>query len=41
MFNFEQAVVFMIANGVLNEFKSRINAIHKETITQNGKRARI
>ena len=38
MFNsFEQAVVFMIANGVLNEFKTRINTIHKETITQKWK----
>ncbi|TDE05618.1 DUF6155 family protein [Flavobacterium hiemivividum] len=38
MFNsFEQAVVFMIANGILNEFKSRIESIHKETITQRWK----
>jgi len=38
MFNsFEQAAVFMIANGILNEFKSRIESIHKETITQRWK----
>ncbi|WP_016989346.1 DUF6155 family protein [Flavobacterium sp. ACAM 123] len=33
--SFEQAVIYMIANGILNEFKTRINGIHKETITQN------
>lgn len=38
MFNsFEQAVVFMIANGILQEFKARIVAIHKETISQKWK----
>lgn len=38
MFNsFEQAVVFMIANGILNEFKTRIIAIHNETISQKWK----
>jgi hypothetical protein len=38
MFNsFEQAVAFMIANGILNEFKRRIIAIHKETISQKWK----
>ncbi len=36
MFNsFEQAVIFMIANGILNEFKSRIVAINNETIKQD------
>ncbi len=36
MFNsFEQAVIFMIANGILNEFKSRIIAINNETMRQN------
>lgn len=35
MFNsFEQAVIFMIANGILNDFKTRIIAIHNETILQ-------
>ena len=36
MFNsFEQAVIFMISNGILNEFKSRIIAINNETSHQN------
>ncbi len=36
MFNsFEQAVVYMIANGILEEFKPRIFAIQSETIRQN------
>ncbi|WP_395048375.1 DUF6155 family protein [Flavobacterium sp.] len=36
MFNsFEQAVIFMIANGILNEFKPRIIAINDETMRQN------
>ena len=36
MFNsFEQAVIFVISNGILNEFKPRINAIHSQTIHQN------
>jgi hypothetical protein len=35
MFNsFEQAVIFLIANGILNDFKIRIAVIHNETITQ-------
>ena len=35
MFNsFEQAVIFLIANGILNDFKIRIAIIHNETITQ-------
>jgi hypothetical protein len=35
MFNsFEQAVIFLIANGIINEFKTRLKAIHKETIAQ-------
>jgi len=35
MFNsFEQAVIFLIANGILNDFKRRIAVIHNETITQ-------
>jgi hypothetical protein len=36
MFNsFEQAAIFMIANGILNDFKSRIIAINNETMRQN------
>ena len=36
MFNsFEQTVIFMIANGLLTEFKSRIVAISDETIKQD------
>lgn len=36
MFNsFEQAVIFMIANGILNDFKPRIIAINDETMRQN------
>ena len=36
MFNsFEQAVKFMISNGILEEFKSRILAINNETMQQN------
>ncbi len=36
MFNsFEQAVIFMIANGVIEEFKPRILAIANETHLQN------
>ena len=35
MFNsFEQAVIFLIANGILSEFKTRILAIHNQTISQ-------
>jgi hypothetical protein len=34
--SFEQAIVYMIGNGILNEFK-RIDAIHQETIVQNWK----
>jgi hypothetical protein len=35
LFNsFEQAVIFMIANGISNDFKPRIKAIYKETIIQ-------
>ena len=35
MFNsFEQAVIYLIANGILADFKIRILAIHKETIVQ-------
>jgi hypothetical protein len=33
--SFEQAVIFMIANGILAEFKSRIVAISDETIKQD------
>ena len=32
--SFEQAVIFLIANGILNDFKARIVGIHNETITQ-------
>ena len=36
MFNsFEQAVIYMIANGILEEFKTRIIAINEESIRQN------
>lgn len=36
MFNsFEQAVIFMIANGILDEFAPRILAINNETVRQN------
>ena len=35
MFNsFEQAVIFLISNGILNDFKPRIIAIHDETVKQ-------
>ncbi|WP_426091205.1 DUF6155 family protein [Flavobacterium sp. DSR3-2] len=35
MFNsFEQAVIFLITNGILNDFKTRIAVIHNETIMQ-------
>jgi Family of unknown function (DUF6155) len=35
MFNsFEQAVIFIIGNGILSDFKKRIQAIHQETIDQ-------
>lgn len=38
MFNsFEQAISFLISNGILTEFKPRIMNIHKETITQKWK----
>lgn len=38
MFNsFEQAVIYMITNGILTEFKARIMSIHKETIAQKWK----
>lgn len=33
--SFEQAVKFMIANGILEEFKPRLNAISSETMRQN------
>lgn len=36
LFNsFEQAVIYMIANGILEDFKPRIFAIDSETIQQN------
>ena len=38
MFNsFEQAVIFLIANGILNDFKTRVIAIHHETRVQKWK----
>ena len=38
MFNsFEQAISFLISNGILTEFKPRIINIHKETIAQKWK----
>lgn len=33
--SFEQTIKFMISNGILEEFKSRIVAINKETMLQN------
>lgn len=33
--SFEQAVSFMISNGILDEFKSRIVGISNESLTQN------
>ncbi len=35
--SFDQAVAFIIANGILSEFKTRIIAIYNETITQKWK----
>jgi hypothetical protein len=35
--SFEQAIIYMIGNGILNEFKIRLEAIHQETIVQNWK----
>lgn len=38
MYNsFDQAVSYAIANGILYEFKTRITAIHKETVAQKWK----
>lgn len=35
MFNsFEQAVIFLIANGIINDFKTRILSIHNQSIKQ-------
>lgn len=35
MFNsFEQAVVFLIANGIINDFKTRLQSIHNQTAKQ-------
>lgn len=35
MYNsFEQAVIFLIANGILNDFRTRILAIHNKTLQQ-------
>ena len=35
MFNsYEQAVEFIISNGIYGEFKTRISAIHQETLDQ-------
>ncbi|WP_310381117.1 DUF6155 family protein [Flavobacterium sp.] len=33
--SFEQAVVFLISNGIVNEFKERIIKIHQQTLIQN------
>lgn len=35
--SFEQAVNFIVSNGIFNEFKSRINAIQQETLDQKWK----
>jgi hypothetical protein len=32
--SFEQAVVFLIANGIINDFKIRIGAIYNQTVKQ-------
>jgi hypothetical protein len=37
--SFEQAIIYMIGNGILNEFK--INGIHQETMYKTGKRAKL
>lgn len=35
MFNsFEQAVIFLIANGIINDFKTRILSVHNQSIKQ-------
>lgn len=33
--SFEQAVIFLIGNGIVNEFKERIITIHKQVLLQN------
>lgn len=38
--SFDQAVHFVIANGILNEFKTRIETIYEETVTQKWKNKR-
>jgi hypothetical protein len=35
--SFEQAVTFLISNGIFSEFKKRIIAIHDETVAQKWK----
>ncbi|TDP02981.1 DUF6155 family protein [Flavobacterium sp. 245] len=35
--SFEQAVNFLISNGILNEYKARIIAIHEQTVEQKWK----
>ena len=35
--SFEQVVQFLIVNGILSEFKSRINGIYEEIIEQKWK----
>ena len=35
--SFDQAVQFLIKNGILSEFRSRLNAIFQETIEQKWK----
>ena len=35
--SFEQAIIFMIANGVVTDFMARIKAIHNETVEQRWK----
>ena len=38
MFNsFEQAVNFVISNGILTEFKARIEAVYQQTLQQKWK----
>lgn len=33
--SFEQAVIYLISNTILNDFKTRLIAIHKQTMLQN------
>jgi hypothetical protein len=39
--SFEQAIVYMIGNGILNEFKIRIDAFIRKQSCKTGKRAKL